>query len=256
MNTINESIEIVVEETLETFLRDFLNHPYRCYTEHGLHALFFAQLYDTFTKKGIDVYPEINGKQVCIIQKEYPTSTKLGKTKKQHWDLAILKPPFGEKSDYDYLPLDAIIEFGLNENIEHLVDDFLRVRHSQSKAAKCYIVHLYRTRKVKGEKISRRDWSENAREINDNEKKDHLVKLMKDMSKGSDEAIKSVREWLDGKIVKNTPTALNKKNDEIKSLLDNSVRWDLSKAPTTLYLGYSGACNKLHSFKNGDELPL
>jgi hypothetical protein len=36
----------LTESTLVEFCKEFVEHPYLCYTEHGLHALFFARLYE------------------------------------------------------------------------------------------------------------------------------------------------------------------------------------------------------------------
>jgi hypothetical protein len=37
----------LTKEILVEFCKDFIDHPYRCYTEHGLHALFYTKLYNT-----------------------------------------------------------------------------------------------------------------------------------------------------------------------------------------------------------------
>ncbi len=33
-----------VQQALEEFVLNFIEHPYLAYTEHGLHALFFSDL--------------------------------------------------------------------------------------------------------------------------------------------------------------------------------------------------------------------
>jgi hypothetical protein len=72
--------------TIIAFCRDFLSRPYLCYTEHGLHALFFSRLYDALPSE--ERYTYCNDRQLCVLQKEYPTATKLGKSKRQHWDIS------------------------------------------------------------------------------------------------------------------------------------------------------------------------
>ena len=85
---------------------------------------------------------------MCVLQKEYPTADALGKPKRQHWDIAVLKNPLaclpGKQPPYDYLCLAAVIEFGLNEAREHLEDDIDRLRHPGANVEQGYFVHLYR----------------------------------------------------------------------------------------------------------------
>lgn len=72
--------------------------------------------------------------KVSTLQKEYPTASNLGKPQRQHWDIAVLSTPpesvmIGANS-YDYLRLAAVIEFGMNETEEHLIQ---AIRHLESK---------------------------------------------------------------------------------------------------------------------------
>lgn len=178
MENKESEISKIIKETLEQFLSEFIEKPYLCYTEHGLHALYFAQLYKALGDK---CYTELDAKPICIIQKEYPTNDKFEKSRRQNWDIAVIDSS-GIKNEikYDYLPLEAIIEFGLNASICHLCDDFLRISHPKSNSESGYVVHLYRLNK----KFSDRDISENAKDIkNDNEFK-RIRNLMLEMSKG------------------------------------------------------------------------
>ena len=66
----------LIEETLEEFCKEFLENPYLCYTEHGLHALFYTRLYNKLSDS--DRFFTYKNQMVCVIQKEYPTESKLG----------------------------------------------------------------------------------------------------------------------------------------------------------------------------------
>ena len=101
MNTIDD----IVRETIETFCLEFAEHPYICYTEHGLHALFFSRLYDALPED--QRYFEWDGRKVCAVQKEYATADNLGKSKRQHWDIAVLRnlPVTRMEHPYDFFGL-------------------------------------------------------------------------------------------------------------------------------------------------------
>ena len=62
-----------------------------------------------------------------------------GKSKRQHWDVAVLSREHVEKGnakgDYDVLPLLAAVEFGLNEAESHLCDDMDRLTHGGANAS-------------------------------------------------------------------------------------------------------------------------
>ncbi len=153
-----ESLYNKVESTLEILLREFIDHPYLCYTEHGLHALIFQRLFCELSEQERYVsFPDSNTR-VCRIQKEYATKKDLGKTQRQHWDIALIgKPKKG--NTYDKLPLNCVIEFGLNANLPHLMDDFLRVCHKSANTKYSILVHLYRFSKKDDKVWSRRDLS-------------------------------------------------------------------------------------------------
>lgn len=170
------NLKDIIENTLEEFCEEFMKNPYLCYTEHGLHALFYSQL-DKKLSACDRCYCNCNEQKVCVIQKEYPTEGKVGKSRRQNWDIAVIntkykkkqesgpneawenyKPEFIPKTDwqnlqtststryheYDAFKLFAVIEFGLNEGIEHLKDDVDRLLNARNVENK-YIVHLYRT---------------------------------------------------------------------------------------------------------------
>ena len=65
----HQDISEVIEQTLKEFCLDFLRNPYLCYTEHGLHALFYARLYIALPPA--DRYLTLDERQVCVLQKEY-----------------------------------------------------------------------------------------------------------------------------------------------------------------------------------------
>ena len=74
----------LTEATLVEFCKEFVEHPYLCYTEHGLHALFFARLYAALPPD--ERYLEFAGKRVSVVQKEYPTHHHLDRPRRQNWD--------------------------------------------------------------------------------------------------------------------------------------------------------------------------
>ena len=145
----NEQIKIVVEKSLEDFCKKFIEHPYLSYTEHGLHAAYYHELITRLEEHGIPTSALFRGLEVCIVQKEYRTSGDLGKSRCANWDVSVLNLPltvsdrFSENEcAFDHLNLNCIIEFGLNESIDHLQDDIDRLSHGQCIANGKYIVHL------------------------------------------------------------------------------------------------------------------
>ena len=100
-------------------------------------------------------------------QKEYPTAGDLGKPRRQHWDIAILKTPpetLTTASGYDYLKLTAVIEFGMNARKKHLVEDLRRLHHAEANLSQGFVVHLYRLSSP-GALFSKRDWTSGSRRI-------------------------------------------------------------------------------------------
>ena len=99
---------------------------------------------------------------MCVIQKEYPTAGKLGKSQRQHWDVAILKSPLESivegAGSYNYLKLFSAIEFGMTKAAEHLEDDIERLCHTGANLEHAFIVHLYRLSES-GSQFSGRDRS-------------------------------------------------------------------------------------------------
>lgn len=76
MNRVDSSKKLV-QRVLRDFCVEFLPYPYLCYTEHGIHARFYMQLYNAFPvgKR----YVEYQGVRLCAVQKQYPTAGRLGK---------------------------------------------------------------------------------------------------------------------------------------------------------------------------------
>ncbi len=172
-----------VEAVLRDFLRLFISNPYLCYTEHGLHALFYAHLYNALGQESL--YFNFKGHIVCALQKEYATAHKLEKAKRQHWDIALIhKPENSDDIDYDMMPLAAVFEFGMNSNLEHLIDDIQRVGHERANADHRYVVHLYRLSEAKT-RFSGRDWSSRARDVTKFVKDDRLLRFLEKVSNGS-----------------------------------------------------------------------
>ncbi|MEA3349862.1 MAG: hypothetical protein U9Q82_04500 [Chloroflexota bacterium] len=161
-----DQIEII-RRTIKGFCLEFIKNPYLCYTEHGLHALFYSKLFNAFLEE--ERYTNWLGNRVCVIQKEYPTAEKLGKSQRQHWDISIIKTPPESKhpdwsASYDYLKLAAVIEFGMNEGKEHLKDDIERVCHRDANVEHEFIIHLCRLSNP-GAKFSKRDGSPKSAQL-------------------------------------------------------------------------------------------
>ena len=155
------------------FCLEFLEHPYMCRTEHALHALFFERLHRALGPA--EQYVRHKDYRVCTVQKEYPTASPLDRSKRQNWDIAVLKTPgTGEevqatscpagRCEFDYLDLDSVVEFGLNEGIGHLIDDLERMSHPGSAidSEGCFAVHLLR---LSDAPYSERDWSSRSARI-------------------------------------------------------------------------------------------
>jgi hypothetical protein len=142
--------EHVVDRVLEEFCCDYLMDPYTQYTEHGVHAYFFSKLYAALPAQ--DRYVELPAHgRICRIQKEYPTPGDLGKSRRQGWDICLLRTPASYSSTddsrpvFDRLDTEAIIEFGLNAGEPHLTEDVRRLAHEHVRADLRYVVHLIRT---------------------------------------------------------------------------------------------------------------
>jgi hypothetical protein len=156
-----------VRHILHKFCLEFIEHPYLCYTEHGLHALLYARLYNALWED--ERFADHERRKVCVLQKEYPTAHDLGKPKRQHWDLAVIQTPLestaeGDQPAYDYLRLAAAVEVGLNEPEEHLREDIRRLYHEKANIDHGFVLHLHRLSKP-GALISSRDWSYNSPRI-------------------------------------------------------------------------------------------
>jgi len=149
----------LIRQTIIGFCREFIERPYLCYTEHGLHALFFTRLYQALPAESR--YARWNSHDLCVLQKEYPTASDLSKSQRQHWDISIIKTPIvacTRREAFDYLPLTAVVEFGLNCQFDHLEDDVARLCHPGANVDNRFVVHLYRLSAV-NDRISGRDWA-------------------------------------------------------------------------------------------------
>lgn len=126
---------MLVQQITREFTLEFIRNPYLCYTEHGLHACFYTMLYNALPSD--QRYTTWKNQKVCVIQKEYPTAGNLGKPQRQHWDIAVFKTPPSSiistgKHSFDFLRLSTVVEFGMNEPKEHLIDDIERVCHKDA----------------------------------------------------------------------------------------------------------------------------
>jgi len=158
----NEKIGEIVRETIEQFCQEFMKNPYRCYTEHGIHALFYHDLLENIPESLRFLRKEKDGKEICIAQKEYPMADSGGKSRRAHWDIAVLNPFLENAGEpwYDFLKLNSVVEFCLNEGEVHLKDDKERLMKAANIDHK-YIVHLFRV--SNGE--SRKDLKPNSARI-------------------------------------------------------------------------------------------
>jgi len=151
----------IIRNVIKDFCIEFVKYPYLCYTEHGLHARFYNLLYNALPQD--KRYINWEGKRMCVIQKEYAMADPCGKSKRQHWDISIIQSPpsnqCGLSPSYDYLTLDSAVEFGLNENEKHLLDDINRLYHPKSNVNNRFVVHLYRISGRGSKKASNRDLS-------------------------------------------------------------------------------------------------
>ncbi|MFP3897650.1 MAG: hypothetical protein ACLFV5_12555 [Anaerolineales bacterium] len=159
------------------FVREFVENPYLCYTEHGLHARLYTMLYDALPAEAR--YTIWSGQKVCVLQKEYPTAVCLGAARKQNWDISLLKtPPVSlqpeETNAFDYLYLSAVVELGMNATKEHLARDIERLNHCKANLDQGFVIHLYRLSKSKCQ-FSRRDWSSNSGRILHKEKVAQMI---------------------------------------------------------------------------------
>ena len=160
---LNRQIDII-RKIIQQFCSDFIENPYLCYTEHGQHALFYTMLFNALPSE--ERYSEWQGKRICVIQKEYPTAGNLGKPQRQHRDISVIKTPVesAKSPPFDYLKLAAVIEFGMNESVKHLLDDVERISHTDANVEQGFVVHLYRLSKA-GARFSNRDWSHKSKQI-------------------------------------------------------------------------------------------
>jgi hypothetical protein len=157
----------LVNKIAKDFTLEFISNPYLCYTEHGLHALFYTKLFNALPPD--QRFTTWNNQEVCVIQKEYPTAGNLGKPQRQHWDIAVIKTPpssivIQDEYSYDYLKLSCVVEFGMNETKKHLIGDLERLNHQDANVELGFIIHLYRLSKS-GVRFSRRDWPAHSKRI-------------------------------------------------------------------------------------------
>lgn len=190
----------ILESCLDDFIQNFIKHPYIAYTEHGHHAYFYTHLYNELGEKYLNV--SLNGlgyrTKVCLVQKEYPTRTNLSKTRRQHWDISLLSfeniENENEQVKFDELKINAVVEFGLNESLEHFYDDFFRLTHKESNVQHKYLVHLFRVSESSN-LVSSRDESNNSLKFNNQMKlEDELTKNLETIKKLSIGGIEAKNE--------------------------------------------------------------
>jgi hypothetical protein len=157
----------LTKDTLIAFCKEFVEHPYLCYTEHGLHARFLQQLHDAFGANNLLREDEFGGQRVGLLQKEYPTNRPFDRSRRQNWDAAVIRHPIvpiALSHPYDHLPLAAVVEFGLNYGAGHLLSDLERLSHDDAQVDAPMIAHLYRL-SMAGAQNSKRDISPNSAAI-------------------------------------------------------------------------------------------
>ena len=101
---------------------------------------------------------------MCVTQKEHPTTHHLDRSRRQHWDVAVIKTPIEVPTcnqSYDHLRLGAVIEFGMNVGRDHLIDDISRLSDRRANLDFPLIAHFYRFSEA-ANRFSRRDWSPKA----------------------------------------------------------------------------------------------
>ena len=137
------------QRAVEAFCREFVKYPYLCYTEHGIHARFLLQLYTELPEHGR--YAEWDGNRVCVVQKEYPTAASLGKPRRQHWDVAVLRTPL--ECPGDRLTTTPIVRLPPARDGGRVRAELRRRSPRRGRARLCHrasnvddpvIVHLYR----------------------------------------------------------------------------------------------------------------
>jgi hypothetical protein len=207
----SEQIEIV-RQVARQFVLEFIESPYLCYCEHGLHALFFTKLYDALPIE--QRYATWKGQKVCVIQKEYPTATSLGKSQRQHWDIAVLKTPLEPVPDcrapsYDCFKVAVAVEFGMNETKDHLTDDINRLSYAikDGSVAQGLIIHLYRLSPHNADVSSDRDWRPNSGRILAPEKVTAIptgksIEILYGSFNGAEGDKPTMRVWLSKEAVK------------------------------------------------------
>jgi hypothetical protein len=162
----------IVNETLEALTKEFIANPYLCYTEQGLHAMFFCMLFNRLPLE--ERYEQLGDKKVSVIQKEYPTFHKLKDSRRGHWDIAVLERPLISMKfpAYDFLKVNSAVEFGLNESIRHLKEDIKRLTAIESNVPNKFLAHFYRL----SESESQRDWNPRSKRIVTHEEVSERVK--------------------------------------------------------------------------------
>jgi hypothetical protein len=246
--TPNEMNQKALRECIEVFLMEFVEKPYLCYTEHGQHALFFDRLHQRLATSYEACTLGNQTIETCLIQKEYPTADHLDKPRRQNWDISLLETPLVSiKSDhpFDYFKLAAVVEFGMNEQIAHLIDDYLRVSHQEANVDHRYVVQLYRL-STAGKQISGRDWSPNARDITRwlaTELLD-LIENLKKLSVGNDKnpSDQSIKELI-YKLLEEPNSFNNEEKKSIRQMLENPERPRNIFNPVTFYIAMVDTTN-------------
>jgi hypothetical protein len=148
----------IAQKVAAEFTTEFVQHPYLCYTEHGQHAYFYQLLFNAIPEE--NRFTQFQGRRLCVVQKEYPTPTDLGKSQRQHWDVSIIKSPAEtispNSTPYDFLRLDVIVEFGMNAEPGHLAEDIRRMTHETANVDNRIAIHFYRIGEA-ADRLSRRD---------------------------------------------------------------------------------------------------
>jgi hypothetical protein len=139
-----ERAVVVVEESLDQLVAEFLRAPYLHRVEHSLHARLFAIL---------AAHPHLNCElplrngTTQPIHKEWPETVPSAETRRGNFDLAILSPALLARHSVDAfrrgnIPAPIVIELGLDYGAAHLGQDAEKL--IQSRVQHGYLVHFTR----------------------------------------------------------------------------------------------------------------
>ncbi len=138
------NIQIIeaVESSIDKLVDGFIYKKWHHRVEHSLHCELFGLL-----KEFPILRTTISGKNFStqLVHKEWPEpKPRPNHNRRGNFDLAILQPHDCTEDvhhfRYGKLPVAVAIEVGLNYELEHLLGDVHKLRHSDIPA--CYLIHF------------------------------------------------------------------------------------------------------------------